>query len=115
MVIKMEKKTRKYENLVNWVDASAESFTALKASEQNNMPNKNTTLHTLDGFVKAGLITATKSKEGKIFAKTPEWDVQMAIIANKKRIRAKIQKRKQKAKPAQKPKKTKATKQEAPV
>ena len=31
-------------------------------------------MHALDGFVRAGLFTATKNKEGKVLAKTPEWN-----------------------------------------
>lgn len=101
----MEQKTKKYENLVRWIDANAESFTALKASAESNMPNKNTTLHTCNGFVEAGLLSASKSNGGTVFTKTPEWNVQKAIDANKARIHVKVEKRKRKIKPAQKPNK----------
>jgi len=75
----MEKKIRKYENLISFVDSSTESFTALKASSQNGMPNRNTSLHTLEGFVRAGLLNASKSKGGKVFTKSSEWDSAKAI------------------------------------
>jgi hypothetical protein len=99
----MEQKPKKYENLINFVDSRTESFTALKASTGDNLPNRNTTLHTLDGFVRAGLLTATKSKEGKVFTKTEAWSVEKAIGTNKTRIKEKADKRK-KTKPAKKPK-----------
>jgi outer membrane biosynthesis protein TonB len=95
----METKKAKYENLIDFVNASVEGFTATKASAGKNLPNKNTTIHICNGFVKAGLLSATKSKDGKVFTKMPEWDVQKAINANKARIRVKVEKRKLKQKP----------------
>jgi hypothetical protein len=103
MVIKLEHKIKKYENLIKFVDTSKESFTALKASTGDNLPNRNTTLHTLDGFVRAGLLTSEKSKEGKVFSKTKEWNCEKAIAVNKARIKQKADKRK-KLKPAKKQK-----------
>jgi len=94
----MEHKPRKYENLVNFVNLATEGFTAQTASSGSNMPNKNTTIHTLNGFEKAGLLTATKEKNGKVFTKTEAWAVDKAITTNKERIRLKMLKRKPKLK-----------------
>jgi hypothetical protein len=95
----METKKAKYENLIAWVNATGEGFTAKKASSESNMPNKTTCIHIFGGLAKDGLLTASRSKNEKMFTKTPEWDVQKAIDANKARIRAKVEKRKLKQKP----------------